>query len=255
MSPRSLLRFHLHFLRLAAGICGLVVSTAFAITDADGDGYDDVWQALHGVTVAAMPLDDDLDGDGSSNVTESEAGTDPRDPDDYLRVTGTTLSSETLSLMVDSKSGKRYQLRSSPLPGGPTWTDAGTAVTGTGSIISLNTAVGPNDRLFYRVHVSDIDSDNDQATDWQESVTGTNPNLSHSLTNASGGVASDGETLQSLFSVTTSVIEADGYESPLTPARIRVSRTLGTMPLTMPLAFGGATDPKKGSASPSDSSR
>lgn len=252
MSPRSLLRFHLHFLRLVAGICGLVFSTAFAITDADGDGYDDVWQALHGVTVAEMPLDGDFDGDGSSNLTESEAGTDPRDPDDYLRVTGTTLSSETLSLMVDSKSGKRYQLRSSPLPGGPTWTDAGAAVTGTGSIISLNTAVGPNDRLFYRVHVSDIDSDNDQATDWQESVTGTNPNLSHSPTNASGGVASDGETLRALLSVTAEVIDAEGFESPPTPARIRVSRTFGTMPLTLPLAFGGATDPKKGSASPSD---
>jgi uncharacterized protein (DUF1800 family) len=252
MYSRALSFFHLSIVRLVAGICGLVFSTAFAITDADGDGYDDVWQLLHGVTVAEMPLDGDFDGDGSSNLTESEAGTDPRDPDDYLRVTGTTLSSTTLSLMVDSKNGKRYQLRSSPLPGGPTWTDAGTPETGTGSILSLNTAVGPNDRLFYRVHVSDIDSDNDQATDWQESVTGTNPNLSHSPANASGGVASDGDTLRSLLSVTAEVIDAEGFESPSTPARIRVSRTFGTMPLTLPLAFGGATDPKKGSASPSD---
>jgi len=108
MFTRSLPRFRLHILRVIAGSCGLVFSTAFAITDADGDGYDDVWQSLHGVTVAEMPLDGDFDGDGSSNLTESEAGTDPRDPDDYLRVTGTTLSSATLSLMVDSKNGKRY---------------------------------------------------------------------------------------------------------------------------------------------------
>jgi hypothetical protein len=137
MFTRSLPRFRLHILRVIAGSCVLVFSTAFAITDADGDGYDEVWQSLHGVTVAEMPLDSDFDGDGSSNLTESEAGTDPRDPDDYLRVTGTTLSSKTRSLMVDSKSGKRYQLRSSPLPGGPTWTDAGTPETGTGSIPSL----------------------------------------------------------------------------------------------------------------------
>jgi len=252
MSPRSLPRFRLHLPCFVAGICGLAFSTALAITDADGDGYDDLWQALHSVTVVEMPLDGDHDGDGSTNETESEAGTNPRDPDDYLRVTGTTLSATSLSLTVDSKSGKRYQLRSSPLPGGPTWIDVGPPVTGTGSLISLNTAVSANDRLFYRVHVSDIDSDNDEVTDWQESVTGTNPNLSHSPTNASGGLASDGDTLMALMTVTASVIDADGYESPAAPARIRVSRTLGTMPLTLPLSFAGSTDTKKGSASPSD---
>ena len=39
---RALPRFYLCILRPVAGICGLVFSTAFAITDADGDGYDDL---------------------------------------------------------------------------------------------------------------------------------------------------------------------------------------------------------------------
>jgi uncharacterized protein (DUF1800 family) len=252
MLPSSPFRFLNFILRVAAGIAGLALSPAFAITDGNGDGYDDLWQSLHGVTTAAMALTDDQDGDGSSNITESEAGTDPRDSEDYLRVAGTTLSATTLSLSVDTQAGKRYQLKSSPTPGGPIWTDVGAAVTGTGSYVSLTATIGAGDRLFYRVHVSDQDTDGDGASDWEEGVTGTNPNLDNSLTNASGGIATDGETLRALMSVTAAVIDANGYESPATQARIRVSRSLGTMPLTLPLAFGGATDAKKGSASPTD---
>jgi len=252
MSPRSLTRSQNRTVFVIATITGLALSPVFAITDGDGDGYDDLWQSIHGVTVAGMALSDDYDGDGSSNATESEAGTDPRDPEDYLRVAETTLSDTALSLSVDSKAGKRYQLESSPLPGGPAWTTAGVPATGTGSYVSLLAAVGAGDRLFYRVHVSDQDTDGDGASDWEEAVTGTNPDLENSPANASGGIASDGETLRSLMTVTASVIDPDGYESPVTPARVRVSRTLGTMPLTLTLSFAGATDAKKGSASPAD---
>lgn len=253
MSPRTPRRnFQTLMLFLLAGTGFLLSPNAHAIRDGNGDGYDDLWQAIHGVTTTELALTDDHDGDGSSNVTESGAGTDPRDPDDYLRVTETTFSLAGISMLVDSKEGKRYQLRSSPSPGGPVWTDVGTPVTGTGSFVTLEAPANPGDRLFYRVEVSDHDTDTDGASDWEEALTGTNPDLTHSPTNASGGVANDGDTLISLLTVTAATIDADGYESPASAARVRVTRTLGTMPLTLPLTFAGASDPEKGSASPSD---
>lgn len=45
--------------------------------DADGDGLNDRWEALHGVS----DPDEDPDGDGLDNGSEWRTGTDPNDPD------------------------------------------------------------------------------------------------------------------------------------------------------------------------------
>ena len=89
------------------------------------------------------------------------------------------------------------------------------------------------------------DADGDGVSDTIEAQMGTNPNLATSPNNASGGVASDFDTLQSLYSLTATVTVATAYETvdktatPLTsqPAVIKLSRSYGTMPLTLALSL------------------
>ena len=60
----------------------LGVRSAHAL-DRNGDGMSDVWQQIH--NIANGDTASDPDGDGQNNGKEAEAGTDPRDPNDYFR--------------------------------------------------------------------------------------------------------------------------------------------------------------------------
>lgn len=105
------------------------------------------------------------------------------------------------------------------------------------------------------------DADGDGVSDAVEAQMGTNPNLATSPANASGGTASDWDTLQSLLSLTVTVGTQTGYErvdrKATTPvaaaATVRLSRSVGTMPLTLRVTpTAGSTDPTKGAPIGSD---
>ncbi len=233
-------------------LCGAALSDlASARTDFDSDGYDDVWQRIHGVTVGSFPLTGDADGDGNTNFTESEAGTDPRSALSTLRIQSITKVGADVVISAATVNLKRYQLQSSASPGGPVWADEGSPVTGNGALQTFTSPISGVQK-FYRVVVQDQDTDGDSVSDWAESLMGTDAGLASSPGNASGGAATDGDTLRSLLSITTSVPGASAYEKGPTSAQVRLTRSFGTMPLTVPVVQSGSTDPTKGSASPSD---
>jgi len=231
-----------------------------AATDYNGDGLCDVWQR-HYDAWTLLPNDDE-DLDGCSNLAESIAGTDPRNPAECVRVGDVSVSAAAVNIEVPSQLGKRYQLLSSVAPTGSTWVNEGAPKVGTGEVISFATPLGTGvNRKFYSVRTDDIDTDSDGVSDWAEGVLGTNPALALSPSNASGGVASDGDTLASVMSIVATVETANGYErlnkaTPSaggSPARVRLVRSVGTMPLTLPVeTSGGAPEETKSHASPAD---
>lgn len=232
-----------------------------ASSDYNNDGLCDVWQQVYSAW-DLLPGNDD-DGDGCSNYIESLAGTDPRNPRDCVRLGGMTLSANNVVFQFKAQAGKRYDITQSSTPTGTFTAVPDSAKTPSEDNPNETIVVSrpANELRFYRLRAQDVDSDGDGLADWAEIKTGTDPQQSHSPTNASGGLASDGETMASLMSMTIEVEQEAGYEvadkgaivPEVVPARVRVRRTVGTMPLTLSVATeGGAPDATKSNAAPAD---
>ncbi len=239
-------------LRTLALVLSLGGAAPLVAIDGNGDGYDDLWQMVHGVSLAEFPPTGDLDGDGISNSDESRGGTDPRDAGDRFRIHELVLSEETVRVTFETVAGKDYRVHSAESPDAASWTPEGAVEPGTGSLGSVVFARESADRRFYQVSISDRDSDGDGSPDWHESLTGTDPDTPNSPGNASGGAFTDGEALRGLLGLGFEIVEAEALEAPATDGILRLTRSDTTASLILPLALGGALDPKKGSASPSD---
>ena len=233
------------------------------------DGLCDVWQSLfNGWGLAPSG---DADNDGCSNLVESIAGTDPRVPGDCHKVGNMVISAGSIVFTFDAEAGKKYRVLCDDSPGGSftTVVDQIEPVAGQTEFIpeadnaaqAIKVAKAAGSKKFYKLEVSDVDRDSDGVSDWAERRTGTNPQEGTSLANASGGAANDGDTMRSLLSVQAAAIVADAFErvdktaaNPVAgKARIGLTRTWGTMPLTLPLSLGGgAPSPVKGSATAQD---
>lgn len=221
------------------------------------DGIDDVWQAVF--SGWGLTPNGDEDNDGCSNVIECIAGSDPRNPGDCLTIGNIVIGGSNIIFSFDAEKGKRYQVwqSDSPVgaPPGAGWSQVGGAAK-LASVDGADTLIFPksgNARKFYRLEAKDADSDSDGISDWSEFKTGSNPNSATSAGNASGGTASDLDTLRSLLSLTASPGAATAYEKEGTPATVRLQRSVGTMALTVGLALdAGTTDPTKSNADGAD---
>jgi autotransporter-associated beta strand protein len=96
----------------------------------------------------------DPDGDGSTNLDEYTAGTDPNDPNDVFRVSSITRTGAEVSVVVPGKTGRIYSLQRRADLGAGTW--ANVATTGppvaTGNL-TLTDPDATSDQGFYQVTV------------------------------------------------------------------------------------------------------
>jgi hypothetical protein len=221
-----------------------------------GDNLDDLWQAVYGGW-GLLP-DGDEDFDGCSNLVECIAGSDPRKADDCLKVGNMIIGGANIIMNFEAKKGKEYQLWQSSNPGGPPPGESGSQWSQVAGISKVATADGPDNLVFpkppatvyrfYRIESKDHDADNDGVSDWAEAKLGTDV-----APNASGGAASDIETLKSLLSLTASAGVGEAYEKEGTHATIQLRRTYGTMPLTVDLSgLPGTSNVTKSNASAGD---
>ncbi len=242
------------FAAVCLPIAGLAGTDNFSTAAGQGgpDGLCDVWQMLYNGW--GLVTTDDTDNDGCSNMIESIAGTDPRKAGDCLKVGNTVVSAGTVVFTFDAEKGKKYRVIASDMPNAAPgdWqpvagSDKVPTADNPGETIVITRP--PGSKKFYKLEVTDQDQDNDGLSDWAEAELGSDPTQATSATNASGGAASDANTLASLMSITVTPGVTDAFEKEGVAATVRVQRSVGTMPLNIKLAgLPGATLPTKASA-------
>jgi hypothetical protein len=169
----------LKFFPRALLVASMVVTAAPApaqMVDVNGNGMSDIWEDIYG-GVGTLQPNADADGDGASNRAESIAGTNPFDPTSYPKISGVTNSGTNVMVSFPCALGKMYQLQSASalLRSNLTvWTNESSVVVRTGSVASLTASMNQSTKYF-RIMISDVDSDGDGVNDWEEYQLGLDP--------------------------------------------------------------------------------
>jgi uncharacterized protein (DUF1800 family) len=209
-------------------------------SDLDGDGLSDAWTLWSGGVPRAPGADDD--GDGMSNLEESQAGSDPDDAASRFDLAAAFVG-EDLQLSWTDLPYKAHAVQKSgaldnwqPVTGLPVPTISG----GKRQLTIPANTLSPGEG-FYRATADPIDSDGDGVEDWTEvEVTGTSPTSSTSggqtITRANGQpLSGDARLLLERMQGSASAGGSPGTSTPDTPsatnaARFLMQSTFGPVP-------------------------
>lgn len=135
-----------------------------------------VWESVYGAQ--GVDPNADPDGDGLSNWQEAIAGTDPFNASSAPRMSMFVITNKNATARIMGALGKLYELQGSESICGNgssnTWVTEASLVARTNPIVTL-TASANLPMKFFRVRVSDVDTDGDGLTDWEEYQLGLDP--------------------------------------------------------------------------------
>ncbi len=199
--------FDVFFKKGGLSILFLTSPLAQAILDTNQNGASDLWERHYNngnLSTNFLPSADP-DGDGWTNAQEAAAGTDPaaaNHPTGFLRpeithypaVYGSPpsqgappslITPEITSIEWPTLAGKQYIVFTSTDLSTGSWRQLGEPRIGSGSILETNITLTQQngsvpEKLFLRVSINDVDSDDDGLTDYEEGELGTNSNSSDS---------------------------------------------------------------------------
>jgi len=123
--------------------------------DRDGDGLPNDWEIAHQLdpddATGVNGAEGDPDGDGATNLAEYQAGTDPRNPQDWFGFTLATTDDDGLLLQFTARAGRSYTVQyKDALPGGA-WADlAHQDPSGADRVVTIRDTP-PGKTRFYRV--------------------------------------------------------------------------------------------------------
>ena len=212
---------------------------ASAIDD-NANSQSDVWEVAFGArNLAAL---DDPDGDGIHNAGESAAGTDPFSASSFPQLTAGLGSGGVIRLEWQGVRGKAYRVeRRSTLDAGA-WNPSGDLV-GEGKASSLELTPSAGGAEFFRLRVTDPDSDGDGLSDWEEGLIGFDPRTAHTAWNATPDLARVRSLLAAPSEVSVGLIDGQVSERWPEPGVFAVRRRGGIQPLTVSLGLGGSATP------------
>jgi uncharacterized protein (DUF1800 family) len=234
---------------------GIGVANA-RIIDLNHNGMSDIWEWIY--NAYGVDPNADPDGDHFSNLQESIAGTNPFDSNSYPDITVMTATSNVFSVTVPCELGKQYQLQGSPTVVGTNWVVEATIVARTGTNVTLVAPTNATARYF-RLAISDVDTDGDGLSDWESYQLGLDPfnPFSNGHQDANGNPLSDYAyvsnmlTSQNVISIAATVAAATqpdpGQNSTLTG---QFTITRGGFPLDSIMINLGLGGPGVGYATP-----
>jgi hypothetical protein len=220
---------------LLAAILSPVLSLQ-AIVDTNENGLSDLWEKQHNndeLFPETFDPEADPDADGWTNAQEAAAGTDPFstvNPDGHLQPETThipatwgdinndnipdLLTPEVIQLSWPTTPGKQYTLQSNPDLAPDNWIEVDAPLIGAGTVVTYNFVTSAAARTFWRVNITDFDSDGDNLSDAEENQIGSNPQLLDS----DGDGLDDGEEIANLTNPTNSDTDNDGTNDGLDAA-------------------------------------
>jgi len=238
------------------GLLAISVLIGFAplanAVDLNGDGMDDVWQAVF--LTEGSSSDEDADGDGKSNGAESAAGTDPRDPASVFHVVSTATTEGDLVVRWNSVIGKSYCVMASTTMADGSWTPVSPLVAASATETEFRVQNFTGTNQFFRVEVVDLDSDGDGLSDWAEArLPGFDAHLGQSKQSGVNDLASFSAMLgNGPRETSVTALVSTAVESESVAGVFRISRTGGLQALTVNFTLSGNTDVQKASASTAD---
>jgi hypothetical protein len=122
--------------------------------DSDDDGMDDTWEIEYfgGIDIENGGAEEDWDNDGSSNLDESIAGTDPTDSSSLFSASISSESESSFNVTWSSVEGKTYSIESCTDLSDDSWESVILEIEATPSSNSYNFE-STEDQAFYRVTV------------------------------------------------------------------------------------------------------
>jgi hypothetical protein len=205
--------------------CLVVASVAHAESPGlSSNGMSAIWQLLYGA--GGVDPDADSDGDGVPNRLEAVAGTDPFNAQSVPKITQLTVASNSAHLIFAGVLGKKYELQASESLGAAAtnWVTITSLVARTNPIVTLD---GPADQpmKFFRVVVSDVDTDGDGLTDWEEYQLGLDPLNAYS----NGHVDGSGQPLNDYQYIMGKLASQSLANLMVNPAKASLSKSQVTL--------------------------
>ena len=227
------------YIWLAGLGCVLGVLSSPAV-DFNHDGLGDVWGELYSAT--GLTANADSDGDGQANWQEDYAGTDPRNPDSVHQVTRGVTSSNRLEMVWPGHRGKRYELlqRTNLVDGG--WTSLSNWY-GAESNFTARLTIPPQPEIYHSIQVSDVDSDGDGITDWEELTIGLNPRTNRSNRTSNTDSNKVRNAMRATNWVSVAALDAATSENWPDPGVFAIRRTGRVDRITIPFTIGGSATP------------
>jgi uncharacterized protein (DUF1800 family) len=183
------------------GPAALLIVTLFAaissraqMLDQNANGMSDVWEIAN--DSQGVDPDADSDGDGVPNRLEAIAGTNPFDARSVPRILPIIVSSNNVRVTMEGALGKRYELQACEAvcsSMGTNWFTEKSMIARTNTLVVLN-APANLPTQFFRIAVSDVDTDGDGLSDWEEYQLGLDP----FSPNSNGKMDAKGQALSDL---------------------------------------------------------